>query len=518
MVSDGNAIVVEDGYVTNHRFVTLRSDREIAEMVGSAAVEAARSTNADRATFDALSNLAATASGFGASRAGGDVDTLIAPSETMRMLLALERTDLLVAATPLRRPRQDGDDAAALLPRGSGQVFAASLEAFRTDDDVSTDVLAGTMHLEFADADAARAAHAEMAQDSSSIASIERVPARWLQATLPAETREPIVPWHLARIRADRARGLSGYEDAREVEVAVLDTGVDLAHPFLEPVIATYSYDPPRRGVRSDSRDLSSHGTHVAGTISAQGPASNVEGVSRSKLHIYKIFDDHVDRVVVENAPDGQRYLRNVHYVNPVMYARALQDCVDSNFPVINLSIGGTAEGSSEEKRLYRHLVEQGQIVVAAMGNMRQEGSPTSWPARYDGVVSVGALDFNDQVARFSNQGDHISICAPGVEIFATMPTYRGVERYLAKADGSGNWVRGKELHWTVYRATKSGTSMAAPQVAAAAALWVARHGRGREEFVSQLQQSARKLSRMGSSSFTPDYGHGCLDVERLLS
>ena len=152
------------------------------------------------------------------------------------------------------------------------------------------------------------------------------------------------------------------------------------------------------------------------------------------------------------------------------------------------------------------------------MGNWRRDGSPASWPAKYPGVVAVGAVDINDQVAPFSNQGDHIAICAPGVDILATLPTYRGVERYTVKLDADGNWIRDKEPHWTVYRGAKSGTSMAAPQVAAAAALWTARHGRSRSDFVTALQLSARKVSWMQGQDFTPDYGYGCLDVARLLS
>jgi subtilisin family serine protease len=162
-------------------------------------------------------------------------------------------------------------------------------------------------------------------------------------------------------------------------------------------------------------------------------------------------------------------------------------------------------------------MVDQNQIVVAAMGNERRYGSPTSWPAAYPGVIAVGALDYNDAVAPFSNGGPHIAVSAPGVDILATMPTYKGVEHWTGRRDASGAIVRDKPVHWTVYRGTMRGTSMAAPQVAGAAALWVAKHGRDPAGFREAIVNGSRNLSSMGGVVPHPDYGYGCLDIEDLL-
>lgn len=498
-----------DGYHVDQLLVTLRPSARSS--VGREALEAVRSVAVDDTAYLELGADDATHSAVDFGR----VDALQLPSALSR----LERSGAIADVTPVRRPRQDEDQLYSRLPVGAGRASAAAFESFGGYADRPSDAaLVGTVVLRARSHFDMEAIRVELLRSGEEVVSVESIPVRRLSQTVPSEVERPVAPWHLARIAVDRARSRDAFDDASGVRVAVLDTGIDQGHPLLGGAIDSYGYLPPIPGVASGARDILAHGTHVAGTIAAQGVWGDVEGVSRARLHIHKIFDDDVDGTRHLQMVDGSLVVVDEHYVNPVMYLRALAACLDNRIEVVNLSIGGGRIGDRSEQALYRRLGEQGQIVVAAMGNERRHGSPTSWPAAYPSVVAVGALDLNDAVASFSNGGDHIAVSAPGVDILATMPTYRGVEQWTGRRDQAGAVVRDKPIHWTVYRSTMRGTSMAAPQVAGAASLWVARHGSDVAGFRAALDRSSRRVSLMGGVLYHPDYGFGCLDVGALLA
>lgn len=501
------APVAASAYHPDSLLVTLKPNA--VATVASEAMAAAAASAIDAASFRALR-------GFNGDLLAADpvADILVRPSR----LSVFERMGLIAEATPVRRARQSEDMLSSQLPLGTGRAASAAAEAFAGAGDRPSDaLLAGTIVVRARSAAELEDVRTGLLGDEEQVASVERIPIRRLQQIVTAEARQPIAPWHLNRIRLDAARRRAGFDDASGVRVAVLDTGIDAEHPLLKPAIDSYSYQSPVPGVSSGSRDLIAHGTHVAGTIAAQGVAGDIEGVCRARLHIYKIFDDDIDGTQVYQLIDGALVVIEENFVNPIMYLRALASCVDNNIDVVNLSIGGPAIGDSREQALFRRLADQNQIVVAAMGNERRNNSPTSWPAAYPSVIAVGALDVNDGVAPFSNGGPHIAVTAPGVDILATMPTYRGVEQWTGRRDASGTVVRDKPIHWTVYRSTMRGTSMASPQVAGAAALFVAAHGRDPAAFRAALERSSRRLSLMGGVVPHPDYGYGCLDIEALF-
>lgn len=512
--SPRNPVEIVNGYVANQMLVTLRSN--ILTSAGVETLAAARASAIDVEPYRGFQDR------LGLSAASEGIDALpdapVSVTQSVSILSDLERQGLIADAVPLRRPRQNEAMLTDLLPRGGGRAVAAAAESFAvTAERPSDQLLKGAILVTARSAQEAELARAQLLGDVEHVASVEPIPVRRLQQVVPAGALQPIAPWHLERIGLDRARRVSGFDWGQDVNVAVLDTGIDADHPLLKPRIALYSYDPPLAGVSSGARDIIAHGTHVAGTIAAAGRLGDIEGVSRAQLRIFKIFDDDVDATRFLSRVGGELVVVDDHYVNEVMYLRALAACVDNNYDVVNLSIGGPAIGHSREQAHFRRMVDQGQIVVAAMGNERRDGSPTSWPAAYPGVVAVGALDLNDGVATFSNGGSHICVTAPGVDILASMPTYRGVEMWTGKRDATGAVLRDKPVHWTVYRSTMRGTSMAAPQVAGAAALWIAKHGRGQRSFRAELEASSRKLALMGGVASHPDYGHGCLDLAALL-
>lgn len=312
--------------------------------------------------------------------------------------------------------------------------------------------------------------------------------------------------WNLQRIQWAEARALNGFRDAGNIRVAVLDSGIDTKHPDLRGRVKRYTFSHPDLPDVSGGRDLIGHGTHVAGTIAALVNSFGINGICDCELSAWKIFDD---------VPDYDPWTNQfVYFVEPVMYRRALADCLRTRQQVINLSIGGEGEPDAQERELFQALIDAGVVVVAAMGNARQEGSPTSYPAAIDGVIAVGATNIDDSVAYFSNAGNHISLAAPGVGIWSTLPRYRG-QRGFAALPGR---IEGKPLERERNYAAWNGTSMASPHVAAAAALLLANKGAMAPAAVRQaLMDSADEVPDM-SGNFDADFGAGRLNLLRLLS
>ena len=104
-----------------------------------------------------------------------------------------------------------------------------------------------------------------------------------------------------------------------------------------------------------------------------------INGMCVCQIHAHKIFDDIPDFI---QTPFGAKY---VYFTDPVMYLRALFDCIDARVDVVNLSIGGGGRPSAPEAQAFQSLIANGTVVVAAMGNDRQQGSPISYPAAIPG-------------------------------------------------------------------------------------------------------------------------------------
>jgi subtilisin family serine protease len=216
-----------------------------------------------------------------------------------------------------------------------------------------------------------------------------------------------------------------------DVIVAVLDTGVDEAHPDLEPnVIEGYDFvnDDP------DAWDDSSHGTHVAGVIAALG--NNGEGTAgiawRSKIMPVKVLDSK------GLGPDAA-------VSKGIIYA------VENKAKIINLS-SGTPYQSRLLDEAARFAERRGVMMVAAAGNTGDKGNEVIYPAAYPTVMAVGATDEKDQAPPFSQRQPYVAIAAPGVDVPG--PAWRDA--------GNGLYI----LH--------TGTSAAAPHVSGLAALLLA--------------------------------------------
>jgi subtilisin family serine protease len=239
--------------------------------------------------------------------------------------------------------------------------------------------------------------------------------------------------------------------------VAVVDTGVEYKHPDLAANIWTNPNDPVNgkdddgdgfvddvHGADfingdADPNDDSGHGTHVAGIIGARGDnAIGTVGVNWNvRIMALKFLDQNGDG----NTADA---------------AQAIAYAVDHGAKVINASWGGTAFSQT----LYQAVAnasDSGVLFVSAAGNDGANGDiAPDYPAGFNlpNVISVAATDRNDRLLDFSNYGRRtVQLGAPGDEIDSTVPP---------SVDASG---------YTEF----SGTSMAAPFVSGAAALYLSR-------------------------------------------
>ncbi len=197
------------------------------------------------------------------------------------------------------------------------------------------------------------------------------------------------------------------------VNVVVIDTGVDYRHPELAPfwaggrnMIAIPNNDDPF--------DDNGHGTHVAGTIAAANNAVGVVGVAPDvRLWGVKVLS-------ASGSGSNEGVLKSIDWIIAKKAALGGQW-------VANLSLGSRLS-SLAEKETFQRGIDAGIIFVAASGNEStpEIPAPVSYPAAYDGVLSVGAIDQALKIASFSNQGPQLDVVAPGVGVLSTVITGSG--------------------------------------------------------------------------------------------
>jgi subtilisin family serine protease len=279
--------------------------------------------------------------------------------------------------------------------------------------------------------------------------------------------------WGHGAIRLEHARKASGFKNATNITVAVVDSGIDEAHPDLKQVVVEY-----KNFIAGSNKDWVGHGTHVAGIIAAT--ANNglgISGVCGSRILALKALPR-----------DGEEF-------DPLAYYRALRYVI-GKAQVLNLSLGG--EKDQAEIDILDEVIASGVVVIAAMGNEYEEGNPIEYPAAIREVCAVGATDELDKRARFSNTGRHIDLVAPGVDIVSTTPTFN--------YDGDG------EPDYDAW----DGTSMATPHVAGAAALILAKWpDLTPAQVIRKLTASADRVS--GAVRGSTAYGSGRLNCEKAL-
>ncbi|MGR5147309.1 S8 family serine peptidase [Photobacterium alginatilyticum] len=188
--------------------------------------------------------------------------------------------------------------------------------------------------------------------------------------------------------------------------VCIIDSGYDLAHNDLSGNQVNGTNDSGT-GSWSSPGQHNAHGTHVAGTIAAISNTEGVVGVLPNQnvnLHIVKVFNE-----------SGWGYSSGL--------VKAIDTCVANNANVINMSLGGSNSSRTEEAALKTHY-DNGVLLIAAAGN--DGNTAHSYPASYDSVMSVAAVDNQKHHADFSQATNQVEIAAPGEAILSTVTLGEG--------------------------------------------------------------------------------------------
>ena len=300
--------------------------------------------------------------------------------------------------------------------------------------------------------------------------------------------------WLDGRVRASLDRSVAqigapaawqaGY-DGSGVDVAVLDTGVDATHPDLAgKVVAQENFTDA-----ADAVDHFGHGTHVAATIAGTGAAS---GGSRKGV---APGADLLAGKVLNDSGDG--------YDSWII--AGMEWAVAQGAEVVNLSLGGEATDGTDplSEAVNRLTAEHGTLFVVAAGNTGKDAD-VGTPAAATAALSVGAVDRDESLAGFSSRGPRLGDEAVKPEITAP-----GVGIVAARAAGTGMGTPVDDRYTAA-----SGTSMATPHVAGAAALLAqARPGWTAAQLKDALVSTAR-----GNPAIPVDaQGAGRVDVARAV-
>jgi subtilisin family serine protease len=277
--------------------------------------------------------------------------------------------------------------------------------------------------------------------------------------------------------------------DGAGVTVAVLDTGISSTHPDVAGQVA----DARNFSDAADAEDREGHGTHVASTVAGTGAMSGgaYTGVAPgARLLNGKVLDD-----------SGNGWESDA--------IEGMQWAVDQGADIVSISLGGWAgdEIDPMEEAVNALSAASDTLFVIAAGNDGPSPGTIGSPGTADAALTVGAVDRQDAVADFSSVGPRTrdgavkpDITAPGVDIVA------------AGAEGAAIWEYGTPV--TDGYVAISGTSMATPHVAGAAALLAQAH----PEWDGERLKSALTASARPSEGYTPlQQGVGRVDVPAAL-
>lgn len=301
----------------------------------------------------------------------------------------------------------------------------------------------------------------------------------------PPVQPDQAIEWGVNRIDADLTWSASR---GTGVRVAVLDTGIDADHPDLTDSLSggiNFVSRNPRKPADANAwNDDNGHGTHVAGIIAAADNAIGVVGVApEADLWAVKVLGQ-----------DGSGYTSWI--------IAGLDWAAANGMDVVNMSLGTPSDVQALHDAVDA-AAAAGVTVVAAAGNSG-DGNPATneveYPGAYGSTIAVGATDINDAAPYWSSTGPAVDVAAPGAAIRSTWN------------DGQYNTI--------------SGTSMATPHVAGAAALLLGASIRPEfdlnldgtwspDELRLALTSTAEDLGPIG-----PDwtYGNGLVDAERAIN
>jgi subtilisin family serine protease len=225
--------------------------------------------------------------------------------------------------------------------------------------------------------------------------------------------------WGLQAVKAQEAWNLGA--TGQGIKVCVLDTGIDPNHPEFTrdggSVIAgveNFTSSPTTFSVHP-------HGTHVSGTIAGQTNASG------SKIGVAPGVDLYMAKVLGD---DG--------YGETAWIINGLRWCQSQGANIASLSLGSD-HASGVESKAFLDAWKSGMLIVAAAGN--DENNRLSYPAGYEPVISVAAVDSKLQKASFSQWNSDVEVSAPGVATLSSVPVDTGL--IIGVTEGGQSYAAG---------------------------------------------------------------------------
>jgi hypothetical protein len=251
---------------------------------------------------------------------------------------------------------------------------------------------------------------------------------------------------------------------AVETTIGMIDTAVAAGHPaFRIGAVETVTIRGPERRPSSEA-----HGTAIAALLVGQSDGANPGLLPRAKLVAVDVFH----RAGSGDASDTFDLVRGVDAL------------LGRDIKLINLSLAGA--DNPVLRAAIEAAVGRGAILVAAAGNQGPRAAPV-FPAAYNGVIAVTAIDKDGKLYRQANRGDYVDFAAPGVDL------------------GTATAARGRST-----RRGQSGTSYAAPFVTAALAVALAREGAEATTVEAGLRTSAKDLGEPGRDR---EFGWGLVSL-----
>lgn len=241
--------------------------------------------------------------------------------------------------------------------------------------------------------------------------------------------------WYLSAMQADDMWKVSRGDG---VTVAVIDSGVDATVPELQGRVlegADVSNSPA--GAHTD-RD--GHGTNMASLIVGTGSGGGIQGLAPGAMVLPV-------RVAADAKVDAEDPL----------WSRAIRYAVDHGSRVVSISLGSAGlDGHAPlTASAVKYALDKGSLIFASAGNDGDEANSVNYPAALAGVVSVGAVDENRKVAKWSNSASNVSLAAPGVEIpgrctkSTGLCATDGTSQATALASASAALIWSKHPDWT---------------------------------------------------------------------
>ncbi len=278
--------------------------------------------------------------------------------------------------------------------------------------------------------------------------------------------------WNVQMIKADktkskRSQGNEKYtkdnKDTKKIKIAILDSGVDAGNDI--NLAYSVSLVPGEEEMTPIFMDGTGHGSSVASLIAATDNGEGITGINPdAEIYSIRVLDDF-------NEAPLSRVIEGIYMA------------IDLDVNIINMSFGLDTYSEALQEAI-QDAEDAGILVVAAAGNTGDEA--VQYPAAYDEVMAVGSVDKEGEVAKDSAKGEEVEIVAPGEVVRTT--GFVGTEEVV------------------------SGTSLAAPQIAAVASLVWEKDPSVSADFVRGLLNESANL--YGDQE---EYGNGLVDAEYAL-